>query len=194
VERVLRRTPRARFLHCSNQWFSLRIAPLVRLTLSEASAAAADPPAPSEVAARPHDAVLTAGYRSIERVVQRLLHTVVHLSTPPAAAVKARARIQETHKVDFAQRAERRAPVEMQPVARVLRQPVAKAAAIPAAPSAAAPPNTGMQRLEIDRSGRTARRPEAALDLARLRQDLTREVVRTLERRVIAHRERMGRT
>ena len=173
VERVLRRTPRARLLHCSNQWFSVRIAPLVRLSLSEWSAVAGDSSAPSDVTARPRDAVLTAGYRSIERLVQRLLHTAVHLSMPPAAAVKSRARVQAAREVDFAQRAGRQAPVEMQPVTRVLRQPVAKAAAIPAAPSVAAHPTPGCNGSRSATAVAPPGGPEAALDLTRLRQDLT---------------------
>jgi hypothetical protein len=194
VERILRRTPRALFLHSSNQWFSLRIAPLVRLTLSEGSAAAIATPALSDAAAAPGDRARTAVYRSIERVVQRLLHTTVHLSTPATAAISG-ARVQEMRHFDPAPRAQGGTPAEMPPVSRVLRQAAAMPTAMSAAQSSAAPPAAKTQgRLEIDRADRSARRPEPGLDLVRMRHELTREVVRTLDRRVIAHRERMGRT
>jgi hypothetical protein len=195
TEQVLRRTPRARPMHCWNQWFSVRIAPLIRLISSGGAIAAERARAALPGAATtPRDPAHVAGYRSIERLVLRLLHTTVHRSTASAAAVKSHARLLEARALDPARRSDDRAAPELQQVPRVLRQPAANAPATPAERSPAAPPAIEVQRRpQIELNERSTKRKEPALDLARMRHELTREVVRTLDRRVIAHRERMGR-
>ena len=199
-ERVWRRTSRAAPILQWSQLFKVEVAPSLRLVVDAgariATTSPAAGPAPqTRTASREFARGINQG--AIERLVERIVHRETRLSVAPPAIERASARIAEARGGDTPDLQPRgREVTGHTPAKRVLR---ATPAQLPA--TVALSRSVPQVAAEFQRQSPGGRRWEPvganvapALDIGRVTREVTREVVRAIDQRIVAHRERMGRT